>query len=65
MKYEVERILDHKQRGNKTRYLIRWAGYGPEHDLWEPASSLANAPEARADYWSFVGKTRSRQTSKR
>ena len=63
--YEVERILDHKQRGNKTRYLIRWAGYGPEHDLWEPASSLANAPEALADYWSFVGKTRSRQTSKR
>lgn len=34
--YMVEKIL--KRRGNMV--LVRWAGYGPEHDTWEPVSNI-------------------------
>jgi transposase InsO family protein len=33
--YRIERILRTKRvKGGKTRYLVRWSGYGPEHDSW-------------------------------
>jgi hypothetical protein len=34
-KYTFDRILDHKKlRGDNFKYLVCWAGYGPEDDLW-------------------------------
>ena len=41
--YEVEKILDHKkkhERGASRLYLIRWKGYGKDHDTWEPEENL-------------------------
>ena len=40
--YEVEKILDMTgETGSPNRkFLIRWKGYGPEHDQWEPRSHL-------------------------
>jgi hypothetical protein len=33
--YLVDKIIDHKKIGKKiTKYLVRWAGYGPEDDQW-------------------------------
>ena len=40
--YEVEHILDDtgsRATGNK-KYLVRWKGYGPEDDTWEPLDNL-------------------------
>ena len=42
----VDRIVD--KRGD--RYLIRWKGYGPEHDQWRTRSQLRNASELVKDY---------------
>ena len=58
VEYEVEKILDHRQKKirtakkavNKTEYLIRWAGYGPEHDSWEPEENLTNCKEKLNEY---------------
>jgi hypothetical protein len=36
----VERILDYKKIHRKPSYLVRWVGFGPEHDEWLPASML-------------------------
>lgn len=48
--YEVETVLDMRKlrRGRrlKTEYLVRWAGYGPEDDTWEPSEGLKEAKEA-------------------
>jgi transposase InsO family protein len=42
--YEVAAILDFKttHRGKKFKFLVRWRGFGREHDTWEPASSLTH-----------------------
>ena len=43
LEYTVECILDHKKWGrNQRRFLVRWLGYGPESDSWEPESYLCD-----------------------
>lgn len=39
--YEVEAIVDHKKKGGKTIYRIRWKGYGQKDDTWLPATELS------------------------
>jgi hypothetical protein len=36
----VQEILDSCQRGRGWQYLVRWTGYGPEHDRWLSGSVL-------------------------
>ena len=39
--YEVEEILDHQERRHgRTKYLVRWVGYGQEDDQWIPAEDI-------------------------
>jgi hypothetical protein len=43
--YEVEAILSHMKTGSRKgkptfKYLIKWEGYGTEHNSWEPESNL-------------------------
>lgn len=38
--YEVEKILDHKMQKGKRFFLVRWTGFGPEEDSWEPEANL-------------------------
>ena len=34
-KYLVDKIIDHKKISkSNVKYLIHWAGYGPEDDQW-------------------------------
>jgi len=39
--YEVERIL--REEEGSARFLIRWEGFGPEADTWEPEENIAPA----------------------
>jgi hypothetical protein len=34
--YEVERIIDVRSRRGQQQYLVRWKGYRPSEDTWEP-----------------------------
>ncbi|GJF00839.1 hypothetical protein PsYK624_171410 [Phanerochaete sordida] len=40
--WPVKRILDHRRRGRGWSFLVRWRGYGPEHDAWIPGSEVVN-----------------------
>ena len=42
--YEVEEILDSKYRQKRLFYLVKWKGYNPCDNSWEPASFVKNAP---------------------
>lgn len=46
--YEVEKILKSRRTGRtkQLQYYVRWKGYGPNDDTWEPESNLSNASEA-------------------
>jgi hypothetical protein len=45
LSFDVERVLTHVVRGSRTRpqnfYLIKWLGYGLEHNSWEPEKNLS------------------------
>jgi hypothetical protein len=55
VEYVVESILNHRVVGGQKRpqrqYLVKWEGYGPEHNSWEPETHLVRCEEAIAEYW--------------
>jgi hypothetical protein len=55
LEYEVERVLDARdtKRGKTTRkeYLVKWLGYGHEHNTWEPEKNLTHCQDILADFW--------------
>jgi Chromo (CHRromatin Organisation MOdifier) domain len=38
--YSIEEIIDSQKHGREWQFLVRWQGYGPQHDLWIAASEL-------------------------
>ena len=40
--YLVDEIIDSRKCGKGYQYLVRWSGYGPEHDRWLSGSALAD-----------------------
>ena len=52
--YYVERLLNKRviKRGGRTvtQYLVRWEGYGPQHDDWRSVAELPNATALIEDY---------------
>ena len=49
--YEVEKVLNSRIHRGNVEYLIRWKGYGPEEDSWEPKRNVANAPELISKFY--------------
>ena len=47
--WEVEEILDSRWHQRRFQYLIKWKGYGREHNSWESASEVF-APELTAEF---------------
>ncbi|QRW26690.1 Retrotransposable element Tf2 protein [Rhizoctonia solani] len=43
--YKVKQIIDSKRQWGKWFYLIKWKGYGPEDNSWEPEELLENSQE--------------------
>jgi hypothetical protein len=54
--YEVDKILDHRKSRRSYEFLVRWVGYSPEHDTWEPEANLKNAPNVLKEYWRRVNR---------
>jgi hypothetical protein len=48
--YEVESILGRRTVDGVVQYLVRWKGYGADHDTWEPSAHLPNARAIVREY---------------
>lgn len=48
--YELERILDCKLFNKTVKYLVRWKGYGPQHDEWKTKRDLKHAKDLIDDF---------------
>jgi hypothetical protein len=49
--YVVQKILDHKVENGIHLWKVRWKGYGPEEDTWEPASSFIGEVQVNWKIW--------------
>jgi len=49
VEWEVEEILDSHWHRRQFQYLIKWKGYGREHNSWESASEVF-APELTVEF---------------
>jgi len=47
--WKVEEILDSRWHQRRFQYLIKWKGYGCEHNSWESPSEVS-APELTAEF---------------
>ena len=56
LQYEVESIVAERGRGKSKEFLVKWLGYDSNHNSWEPAAGLRNAPEVIAA-WSDAQTT--------
>jgi hypothetical protein len=45
LEYEVEHILDSHKYRNQFQYLVKWKGYDPGHNSWEPAAHLTHSQQ--------------------
>jgi hypothetical protein len=48
--YEVEEIVDSERRPDEWYYRIKWKGYGPESNTWEPKSNLEHSEDILRKY---------------
>lgn len=58
--FEIDTILQRRpptqSRGDKNiSYRVKWLGYGPEYNSWEPERNIKrHAPETLQEYWEDV-----------
>lgn len=48
--FELERIVDKRQRRRKTEYLVKWRSYPDSDNEWLPVDRLAGAAELIQEY---------------
>lgn len=53
---QVECILDVREMKRKRYFKVRWHGYGPNDDTWEPESNLKQNPNIAAMIKAYMEK---------
>ena len=56
--YEVEAILQHRQRKGKMEYLVKWSGWTTRYNTWEPTENLDHAKDLLKEYWKLKKDTK-------
>lgn len=57
--FEVEDILQSREDDGVRMFLVKWKGYPPDNNTWEPESNLTNASDAIRKFWEELNATQS------
>ena len=49
--YEAEEIIDSRLYRRKLQYLVKWKGYTPENNTWEPEANLRHSTELLENFY--------------
>ena len=49
--WEVESILDYRERYGRGQFLVKWKGYPNSENSWEPVEGLENAQDVVQEWW--------------
>lgn len=55
--FEVEDILQSREDDGVRLFLVKWKGYPPDNNTWEPESNLTNASDAICKFWEELNVT--------
>nr|CAD2193866.1 unnamed protein product [Meloidogyne enterolobii] len=56
MDYKVEKILGKKLKNGREQYLIKWSGFGPEWNSWEPKKNIQHLDEFKNLFFGGEGR---------
>ncbi|XP_066474822.1 M-phase phosphoprotein 8 isoform X2 [Tiliqua scincoides] len=62
--FEVEKILDWKIEAGQTLYKVRWKGYSPDDDTWEPEAHLEDCKEVLLEFRKKIVDTKPKPVKK-
>lgn len=66
--WSVESLLLHRDRkcGRKTlrEFLVKWEGYGPEHNSWEPEANLRESAPLEEAIEEYLARTATKQAAR-
>jgi hypothetical protein len=48
---EVEKILKVRKNRRQLQWLVKWVGYGNEHNTWEPKKNLTHCQRAMQEFY--------------
>ncbi|KAK0752450.1 hypothetical protein B0T18DRAFT_404900 [Schizothecium vesticola] len=51
----MEAVLRHRQGTKATEFLVKWEGWGYEHNVWKTSWELRHAQGLIGEYWARIG----------
>lgn len=61
--FDVEKIIDKREGSNGFEYYVKWLGWPPSANTWEPAANIAHLPEVIEEFEKESKKSSSSQAS--
>jgi hypothetical protein len=60
-RFDVDKIIGERKHAGRLQFKVRWRGYGPEDDSWEPHSFVRHLKDLIANFRSTVPKPKPRR----